>query len=106
MNVKDKKIILFGGTSGIGLSTAIMLSEMGAKKIYAISRNPEKCNFNANNLSRDENGSSQIKTFGSKNKADIKDLAIQILWVWPPLNLEKSIYGLEFLFLIKSIFKI
>ena len=27
-----------------------MLSEMGAKKIYAISRNPEKCNFNANNI--------------------------------------------------------
>ncbi|PPR25275.1 MAG: Cyclopentanol dehydrogenase [Alphaproteobacteria bacterium MarineAlpha9_Bin4] len=50
MNIENKKIILFGGTSGIGLSTTIMLSKMGAKKIYAISRNPEKSNLSYTNV--------------------------------------------------------
>ena len=42
MDVHDKKIVVFGGTSGIGLATTILLSKMNAKLIYAISRNPEK----------------------------------------------------------------
>ena len=42
MNISGKKAIVFGGTSGIGLSTTKILSEKGASKIIAISRNPEK----------------------------------------------------------------
>ena len=41
MNVNGKKAIVFGGTSGIGLSATQMLSEKGAH-VIAISRNPEK----------------------------------------------------------------
>ena len=41
MNINGKKAIVFGGTSGIGLSTTKMLSEKGAH-VIAISRNPEK----------------------------------------------------------------
>ena len=42
MNISGKKAIVFGGTSGIGLSATKILSEKGASKIIAISRNPEK----------------------------------------------------------------
>ena len=42
MNISGKKAIVFGGTSGIGLSTIRMLSDKGASKIIAVSRNPEK----------------------------------------------------------------
>ena len=35
MNISGKKAIIFGGTSGIGLSTVKMLSEKGASKILA-----------------------------------------------------------------------
>ena len=45
MDVQNKKIVVFGGTSGIGLSTTILLSKMKAECIYAISRNPEKSNL-------------------------------------------------------------
>ncbi len=41
MNVDGKKAIVFGGTSGIGLSAAKMLVELGAE-VIAISRNPDK----------------------------------------------------------------
>lgn len=41
MNINGKKAIVFGGTSGIGLSTTTMLSEKGAN-VVAVSRNPEK----------------------------------------------------------------
>ena len=41
MNINGKKAIVFGGTSGIGLSATQMLSEKGAH-VIAISRNPEK----------------------------------------------------------------
>lgn len=41
MNVDGKKAIVFGGTSGIGLSAARMLVELGAE-VIGISRNPDK----------------------------------------------------------------
>tara|TARA_E500000331_G_scaffold335611_1_gene361876 strand:- start:11 stop:718 length:708 start_codon:yes stop_codon:yes gene_type:complete len=50
MDIENKKIVLFGGTSGIGLSTLVMLSNMKAKKIFTISRSPEKCTFKAENV--------------------------------------------------------
>ena len=50
MNVHDKRIVIFGGTSGIGLATTSMLSEMNAKHIYSISRNPEKSSLSNSNI--------------------------------------------------------
>jgi len=41
MNVADKKALVFGGTSGIGLATAKKLASLGTK-VVAISRNPQK----------------------------------------------------------------
>ena len=41
MDINSKKAIVFGGTSGIGLSTTQMLSDQGAH-VVALSRNPEK----------------------------------------------------------------
>ena len=41
MNINGKKAIVFGGTSGIGLSATQMLSDKGAH-VIALSRNPEK----------------------------------------------------------------
>ena len=41
MNVKGKKAIIFGGTSGIGLASAKQLAALGAE-VIVISRNPEK----------------------------------------------------------------
>jgi len=41
MNVADKKAVVFGGTSGIGLATAKELAARGAQ-VVAVSRNPEK----------------------------------------------------------------
>ena len=41
MDINGKKAIVFGGTSGIGLSTTQMLSDKGAS-VIAVSRNPEK----------------------------------------------------------------
>ncbi|NQV98320.1 MAG: SDR family oxidoreductase [Rhodospirillales bacterium] len=41
MDVKGKKAIIFGGTSGIGLATSVRLAALGAE-VIAISRNPEK----------------------------------------------------------------
>lgn len=41
MNVKGKKAVVFGGTSGIGLATVKMLAEKGAE-VVAISRDPSK----------------------------------------------------------------
>ena len=41
MDINSKKAIVFGGTSGIGLSATQMLSDKGAH-VIALSRNPEK----------------------------------------------------------------
>ena len=41
LGIKGKKAIVFGGTSGIGLSASQMLSDKGAH-VIALSRNPEK----------------------------------------------------------------
>ena len=41
MDVKGRKAIVFGGTSGIGLAAAKQLAALGAE-VIAISRNPEK----------------------------------------------------------------
>ena len=41
MDVKGKKAIVFGGTSGIGLATTKRLAALGAE-VIAVSRNPEK----------------------------------------------------------------
>ena len=41
MDMKDKKAIVFGGTSGIGLAAAKQLAALGAN-VIAISRNPER----------------------------------------------------------------
>ena len=41
MDIDGKKAIVFGGTSGIGLSATEMLSDKGAH-VIALSRNPEK----------------------------------------------------------------
>ena len=41
MDIDGKKAIVFGGTSGIGLSATHMLSDKGAD-VVALSRNPEK----------------------------------------------------------------
>jgi NAD(P)-dependent dehydrogenase (short-subunit alcohol dehydrogenase family) len=41
MDVKGKKAVIFGGTSGIGLAAAKRLAALGAQ-VIAISRNPDK----------------------------------------------------------------
>jgi NAD(P)-dependent dehydrogenase (short-subunit alcohol dehydrogenase family) len=41
MDVANRKAIIFGGTSGIGLSTAKQLADMGAE-VVAVSRDPDK----------------------------------------------------------------
>lgn len=41
MDVQGKKALVFGGTSGIGLSTSKQLAALGAE-VIAISRNPDK----------------------------------------------------------------
>ena len=42
MNISGKKIIIFGGTSGIGEAATKIMSEKGAAEIIEISRNPDK----------------------------------------------------------------
>ncbi|MGY9052645.1 MAG: SDR family NAD(P)-dependent oxidoreductase, partial [Rhodobacterales bacterium] len=41
MNLSEKKAIVFGGTSGIGLATVKMLAKAGAS-VVAVSRDPSK----------------------------------------------------------------
>ena len=52
MKLKNKKIIVFGGTSGIGLETIKLLLQNGASKVYAISRDPKKVKIRNPNASR------------------------------------------------------
>ena len=42
MEIKGKKALVFGGTSGIGLATVVQLSDLGAAEVVAIGRNPNK----------------------------------------------------------------
>ena len=42
MNISGKKIVVFGGTSGIGLATIKLLLKHNPSKIYALSRNTKK----------------------------------------------------------------
>jgi len=41
MDLSGKKAVIFGGTSGIGLATTLLLAENGAE-VTAISREPKK----------------------------------------------------------------
>ena len=41
MEIKGKKALVFGGTSGIGLATVRQLSDLGAE-VIAVSRNIDK----------------------------------------------------------------
>jgi NAD(P)-dependent dehydrogenase (short-subunit alcohol dehydrogenase family) len=41
MDVKGRKAIVFGGTSGIGLATTRQLAALGAR-VVAVSRDPKK----------------------------------------------------------------
>ncbi len=50
MEIKNKKIVVFGGTSGIGLATTLMLSKMNAKHIFAASRDPFKISQTYSNI--------------------------------------------------------
>ena len=43
MELKNQKVVIMGGTSGIGLAAAKMASDAGAKAIIT-GRNPEKLN--------------------------------------------------------------
>ena len=49
MDINGKKAIVFGGTSGIGLSATQMLSDKGAH-VIALSRNPDKLKNVAKNV--------------------------------------------------------
>ena len=49
MDINGKKAIVFGGTSGIGLSATQMLSDKGAR-VIALSRNPDKLKNIAKNV--------------------------------------------------------
>ena len=49
MDINGKKAIVFGGTSGIGLSATQMLSDKGAH-VIALSRNPDKLKNIAKNV--------------------------------------------------------
>ena len=42
MNISGKKIVVFGGTSGIGLATIKLLLKHNPSKVYALSRNTKK----------------------------------------------------------------
>jgi len=50
MDVKGKKALVFGGTSGIGLATVKQLATLGAE-VVAISRNPDKAGEMPENVS-------------------------------------------------------
>jgi len=41
VDVKGRKAIVFGGTSGIGLAASLQLAELGAT-VVAVSRDPDK----------------------------------------------------------------
>ncbi len=49
MELSDKKAVVFGGTSGIGLATTLLLAEDGAE-VTAISREPKKAGTLSNGI--------------------------------------------------------
>ena len=54
MNIEGKKIIIFGGTSGIGRAATEILSQKKAGKIIAVSRNREKLEKLPNNVTTEK----------------------------------------------------
>ena len=51
MILSKKKIVIFGGTSGIGLATIKLLLKLKVAKIIAISRSPKKLKLKDKRLS-------------------------------------------------------
>ena len=66
MNINGKKAIVFGGTSGIGLSATQMLSEKGAH-VIAVSRNPEKLKTLPKNLDATDGLAAAVCHFYNSN---------------------------------------
>lgn len=69
-NLNDKKVVIIGGSSGIGFSTALLAKELGAKTIIA-GRNLEKLEraqpkLNADIYQLDNQDDEQLKDFFSK----------------------------------------
>ena len=77
MKLKNKKVIVFGGTSGIGLETIKLILQNGASKVYAISRNPTKVKIKQKQLIIE--------------KADVLDEnSASIFWPDPPVPLPRG----------------
>ena len=74
MDIKSKKAIVFGGTSGIGLATCLELQARGAN-VVSVSRNPTKAGTSINGIclaavdARDSNAVSAF--FETQGKIDI-----------------------------------
>ncbi len=50
MNLNKKKVVVFGGTSGIGSATIKLLLKKGVSKVFAISRSPKKLKIKSDKL--------------------------------------------------------
>ena len=64
MDINGKTAIVFGGTSGIGLSATQMLSDKGAH-VIALSRNPDKLKSVPKNVVVGGNPAKEIKKLDS-----------------------------------------